>query len=189
MAKRKNLQELQARIASLLQQANSEGGVTASWLGVYLGGQRMLFSLQQSGEIYALGKVQPLPYVKPWFRGVTALRGQVYGVVDLSFFLSMYGGTGAGTPESAAERSKQRLVGINEALGVNAVFQVDALEGLRGCDDFVRSEFPPEDSPSYFGSVFYDSLQQTWQEIHLQFLVQDAEFLDIASEQSVLTLS
>ena len=41
-----------------------------------LGAQKVLLPLQQSGEIHAVGSTQALPYTKPWFLGVTALRGR-----------------------------------------------------------------------------------------------------------------
>lgn len=178
MANRKALHELQQRIAKLLQQASAEGGITASWLGVRLGRQKILLPLQQSGEIYPLSQTQPVAYAKPWFQGVAALRGQVYGVVDFVAFM----------PEvvsgNTTDKGRQRLVAMNEALGVNVVFRVDALEGLRGRDDFVRSESPPSGAPDYFGSVFHDKTGGQWQEINLQTLVQRPEFLDIALNTS-----
>ena len=177
MANRQALRELQQRIARLLQQASSEPGLMASWLGLRLGAHRLLLPLQQSGELYAMAAIQPLPYAKPWFLGVTALRGQVYGVVELAGFLPV-----VPAPQAPpAERTRQRLVAINEALGVNVVFRVDGLEGLRGRDAFVRSEAPPPDAPAHLGSVFFDGNNTAWQEVNLQALCQDPQFLEIAA--------
>ena len=177
MANRQALRELQQRIATLLQQASSRPGLTASWLGVRLGTHQLLLPLQQSGEIYAMTPIQPLPYAKPWFLGVTALRGQVYGVIELSAFLP----TAASPQVPPAERTRQRLLAINEALGMNVVFRIDGLEGLRGRDAFVRSESPPDNAPAHLGSVFIDENDNAWQEINLQILCQDPQFLNIAA--------
>lgn len=183
MANKQALRELQQRIASLMQQANSESGLTASWLGVRLGEHRLLLPLQQSGEIYAMAPIQPLPYTKPWFLGVAPLRGQVYGVVELRAFLPAAPeapATAATAPTHPAERAKPCLLGMNEALGMNVVFRVDGLEGLRSREAFVRSEAPAENAPAHLGSTFIDGNDTRWQEINLQALAQDPQFLDIA---------
>jgi twitching motility protein PilI len=179
MAKRQALRELQQRIAELLQQAENQQGPAASWLGVRLGEQRLLLPLQQSGEIHALGAIQPLPYAKPWFLGVTALRGNVYGVVDLSAFLPQ-----APAAASPAERSPQRLVAFNDALGLNVVLRVDGLEGLRGHDAFVRSEAAAPGALAHWGPVFFDNNGTAWREISLLALAQDPQFLDIAAQMA-----
>lgn len=184
MANKQALRELQKRIASLLQQANSELGLTASWLGVRLGEHRLLLPLQQSGEIYAMAPIQPMHYTKPWFLGVAPLRGKVYGVVELGAFLPAEPAaaqtTAATTTVHPAERAKPCLLGMNETLGMNVVFRVDGLEGLRSREAFVRSEAPAEDAPAHLGSTFIDANDIAWQEINLQALAQDPQFLDIA---------
>ena len=77
MARREALQELQNRIAGMLQKAGSDKGVTASWLGVRIGARRVLLPLQQSGEIQSASDIQSIAYAKPWFLGVVALRGNI----------------------------------------------------------------------------------------------------------------
>ena len=63
--------------------AASRPAAAAHWLGVMCGGHRFLVPLAQSGEIAAPSPVQALPHAKPWVRGVTTLRGELYTVVDL----------------------------------------------------------------------------------------------------------
>lgn len=179
MAKRQTLRKLQQRIADLLQQASNQPGLSASWLGVRLGQHRLLFPLQQSGEIYSVVGIEPLPYAKSWFLGVVALRGAIYGVVELSAFLK---GENEKILAPVAEKHlKPRLVAMNEAMGVNVVVKVDALEGLRGREDFVRSQPAAAGSPAHYGSVFFDRADESWQEINLQALVQLPEFLNISA--------
>lgn len=181
MANRQALHELQQRIASLLQQAHSETGLTAAWLGIRLGKHRLLLPLPQSGEIYAMTTIQPLPYTKPWFLGVAPLRGNIYGVVELSAFLPDAPPAGTQAAEQQApERNKQCLVALNEVLGTNVVFRVDALEGLRNREAFTRSEALP-DAPAHLGSLFFDQDGLAWQEINLQALAKNPQFLDIAA--------
>ena len=169
MARREALQELQNRIAGMLQKAGSDKGVTASWLGVRIGARRVLLPLQQSGEIQSASDIQSIAYAKPW----------VLGVVNVAPFLDA-------APVDPVLRAQpeqpqaRRLVVLNEALGLNVALRVEALEGLRGRDAFLRSGPPASSAPAYFGSVFTDPQGCIWHEINLQALAQTPEFLDIA---------
>ena len=177
MSKKKALRELQERIATQLQQASSDAGLAASWLGVRLGEQKLLLPLQQSGEIYAMTAVQPLAYTKPWFLGVAHLRGNIYGVIELGAFIPSTAQAAVAPP---IDRARSNLIGINDAFGLNVVFRVDGLEGLRNPDAFTRSE-TPSNAPAYLGATFFDDNNTAWQEVHLQALIQDPQFLDIAA--------
>lgn len=188
MAKRQALQDLQKRIAHLLQEARSQTTDAASWLGVRLGEHKMLLPLQQAGEIYPWSnQIHYVAYSKPWFLGVAALRGQIYGVVELTAFLTHVDQTEttASQQRRASTQKKQRLVALNEAFGVNAVLRVDALEGLHSQGSFTASEPAPPTAPAYYGSVFHGQDGTVWQEINLQALCQTAEFLDITASMQI----
>lgn len=176
MANREALRELQARLASKLQAARSEG-VTASWLAVRAGAANYLFPLAQSGEIFPLANVQIVPYARPWFMGVVNLRGGLYGVVDLASFMAD-GSTPARTEQSLAQAS---VITINAALELNCALMVDSLAGLRKPEAFSDAGAPPEGSPVYFGNRFTDLNGVRWQEINLQSLSQCVEFLSIGA--------
>ena len=176
MANRDPLRELQSRLAGRLQAARTEG-VSAAWLAVEAGGQNYLFPLSQSGEIFPWSALQPVPYTQRWFLGVANLRGGLYGVVDLA---SYAGGT---VPVARPDlvRTESRLVALNAALEVNCALLIDRLAGLRSTETFVASETAPVGSPAYFGHRFTDANQVHWQEINLQVLSQQPEFLSISA--------
>lgn len=176
MANREALRELQARLASRLQAARSEG-VSASWLAVRAGDENYLFPLAQSGEIFPLTSVQAVPYSRPWFMGVTNLRGGLYGVVDLAGFL------GNGAPRGRTEQSlaESSIITFNAALELNCALLVDGLAGLRKRESFSAAAAPPQGAPAYFGSRFTDRDGVPWQEINLQSLSQQSEFLRISA--------
>ena len=176
MANREALRELQSRLASRLQAARAEG-VQASWLAVETAGSRFLFPLAQSGEIFPFASAQPVPYTQAWFLGVANLRGGLYGVVDLASFV----GGRAPTLRSDATRAESRLVALNSLLEVNCALLIDRLAGLRKLDAFSSSSEPPEGSPGYFGSGYTDANGAYWQEINLQALSQQPQFLSIAA--------
>ena len=176
MANREALRELQSRLASRLQAARTEG-VQAGWLAVEAAGRKYLFPLSQSGEIFPYAATQAVPYTQSWFLGVANLRGGLYGVVDLASYVS-------GQPpaqRSDAGRAESRLVALNQLLEINCALLIDRLAGLRNTEAFVSSGGAPEGSPDYFGSGYTDASGAYWQEINLQALAQQQQFLSISA--------
>ena len=176
MANREALRELQSRLATRLQAARSEG-VKASWLAVEAAGGKYLLPLAQSGEIFPFTSAQAVPYTQDWFLGVANLRGGVYGVVDMASFV----GGQAPAPRSDASRAESRLVALNAALDVNCALLIDRLAGLRNPDAFTASSQPPEGAPGYFGVGYTDANGAYWQEINLQALSEQPQFLSISA--------
>lgn len=176
MANREALRELQARLATRLQAAQSEG-MSVAWLAVKAGGANYLLPLGQSGEIVPVVNLQPVPYSKAWFAGVLNIRGSLYGVVDLADFVAVSGGEQRRAP-AVADSS---VITLNPLLDVNCALQVDTLSGLRGSEAFAASTPAPPDAPAYFGNCFVDSAQVQWQEINLRALAQFPQFLSISA--------
>lgn len=176
MANREALRELQSRLASRLQAARTEG-VAASWLAVESAGNKYLFPLSQSGEIFPWSSAQPVPYTQPWFLGVANLRGGLFGVVDLASFVAGK----APSLRSDATRAESRLVALNALLEINCALLIDRLAGLRNMEAFASSAAPPEGSPDYFGNGYTDNNGAFWQEINLQALSLQPQFLSISA--------
>jgi len=176
MANREALRELQTRLASRLQAARTEG-VSVAWLAVSAAGVNYLLPLGQSGEIFPLSNLQPVPYSQSWFRGVLNIRGGLYGVVDIAAFMAAE--TGGSKPTSVAADTS--VVTLNAALEVNCALQVDALLGLRGAEAFTSSQAPGPDAPVFFGNSFIDTAGGHWQEINLRTLSQTPQFLSISA--------
>lgn len=179
MPKRQSLRELQERLAQRLTAAKTEA-LTATWLAIEAGGQRHLLPLVQSGEIFPWSAVQAVPYTKPWYAGVANLRGGLHGVIDLAGLLS--GNTGR-VAQRAVDRvtSESRLVSLHAALGLNAVLWIDRLLGLRNPGAFKTMAERPSDAPVYVTRLLIDESGQAWQELDLQLLVNEPEFLAIAA--------
>lgn len=176
MANREALRELQTRLASRLLAARS-GTVSPSWLAVKAGQANYLFPLEQAGEIFPLGNVQLVPYCRPWFMGVTNLRGGLFGVVELAAFVGDRS-VHARTEQALAQAS---VVTFNAALELNCALLVDTLAGLRKREAFSDAVALPEGSPVYFGNRFTDLDGVQWQEISLRSLSQFPEFLSISA--------
>lgn len=178
MANRDALREFQARLASRLQAARTS--VSASWLAVEAGESNYLFPLGHAGEIFPWVPPQPVPYTEPWFLGVANLRGGLYGVVQLSGLID---GAEAAPAAASGEagHTQARLVALNELLEVNCALLIDRLVGLRGVDAFVASEPAANDSPAWFGHSYIDAGGGRWQEVNLQALSQQPQFLSIGA--------
>jgi len=179
MAKRQSLKELQERLAQRLTAAKTEA-VTATWLAVEAGGSRYLLPLVQSGEIFPWSALQRVPYTKSWYAGVASLRGGLHGVIDLARLVET---TIHAHPLPVNDRvtSESRLVSLHTALGVNAVIWIDRLLGLRNPAMFSAIGANPQGAPSYFTRSLVDVQGQSWQELDLQALVTEPEFLAIAA--------
>jgi len=176
MAAREALREFQSRLASRLQAAQSTN--VAAWLAVEAGAGRYLFPLGQAGEIFPWATPEPVPYTRPWFLGVANLRGGLWGVVQLSSFVAEAAG---GDPGTDAPREQARLVAFNEALDVNCALVIDRLVGLRGMEAFTASRPPAADAPPWLGATYTTADGESWQELNLQVLAQQPEFLSIGA--------
>lgn len=175
MANREALRELQSRLASRLQAAKT-APASVSWLAVEAAGLKYLFPLGQSGEIFSWSTAMPVPYTQRWYLGVANLRGGLFGVVDLAGFVS-----GKATTRIDSVRSEARLVALNALLEVNCALLIDRLAGLRNVDAFVSSNEAPLGSPEYFGMGYTGAQGAFWQEINLQSLSQQPQFLSISA--------
>lgn len=176
MATKQALRDLQSRLADRLQTAQTQP-VSMAWLAVLVGEGHYLLPLAQSGEIFPLASVTPVPYTKPWFAGVVNLRGGLYGVVDLALFMK----TSSTKTRSEQTLARSRLITLGVDSGMNGAVIVDGLLGLRRQDAFQSLEPTPSGAPAFFGQCFMDAQGQLWQEIDLLSLSHSAAFLDIGS--------
>lgn len=180
MAKTDALLALQTRLAERLQQVRNEP-TRQSWLAVDVGGQGMLFPLQEAGEIFNASAMVPVPHTQPWFGGVVNLRGGVCTVVDLAAFLGLRERCPVPRPASSW------LVAFNTTLGVNGALLVDRLEGLRHATDMVADSTQDEDpaqaalarQTGFASGRWQDGQGRQWQEISLAGLARQAQFLAI----------
>ena len=176
MANRQAIRELQSRLADRLQIARTQG-VAPSWLAVEAAGQKYLFPMTQAGEIFPWVATQQVPYTQSWFLGVANLRGGLYGVVDLASYVSGQ----AALVKTEFARKDSRLIVLNSGLDVNSALLIDRLSGLRNQEAFGDFAEKAGDAPVFFGNRYIDLAGQTWQEINLQVLAQQAHFLTISA--------
>jgi twitching motility protein PilI len=176
MDKRQKLRDLQTRLAEKLQAVRS-GVVTSSaaWLAVDAGGNKYLFPLGQSGEIFAWTTIQKVAHTQDWYLGVANIRGSLFGVADFTGFVK----NTKSVVKHEFSRTESRFVTLNAGLEVNCALYVDRLEGLRSAESFSESHEPAAGSPEFFGHIYVDTNGLPWQEINLQVLSQQSSFLNI----------
>ena len=140
MSDKQALRDFQGRLAERLQAATQASGAEASWLAVEAGTARLLFPLDHAGQIFPWSAMQPVPYVRAWFMGVTNLRGNLCGVVDLAAFM----GTAPAKPRSEMALAQCWLVAFNPLLETNCALLADRLSGLRTMEMFTESAPAPD---------------------------------------------
>ncbi|WP_425261652.1 chemotaxis protein CheW [Rubrivivax sp. RP6-9] len=176
MANREALRELQSRLAQRLQAARTEARSVA-WLAVECAGQGLLVALPAAGEIFPLGTLLPVPHTQPWFAGVANLRGGLHGVVDLAGFLGMRPTLSA--PDAVREHAQ--LLALNANLGSHCALLIEKLAGLRSAEQMTAEPADGSLRPAFAGGRWRDAEGRVWQELDLQALAQDEQFLGIAA--------
>lgn len=179
MANKEALRELQQRLAERLQTVR-EQAPTRSWLAVEIAGHGFLLPLDQSGEIFPLAAIHPVPHSADWFLGVANLRGQLNGVVDLASFLGLSRRSPRPVAEGGAARDAGRLVAFNARLQVNVALLIDRLLGLRNASNLQAVAQPDNASrPHFIGQQMTDAQGRTWHELDLTALASDEAFARI----------
>jgi twitching motility protein PilI len=164
MSKRLNLREFQQNLISRLQTQDA-AVERVSTLGFQMAGHNWLLDMADIDEIMPLPKLVPVPFAKPWFRGVVNVRGNLYGVVDMV----AYGGQGA-----VSGRVENRVMLVAEHFQFNVGLLVDRVLGLRDARGWQQSEEG--------GQIeYHDEQGMLWRKLNVAGLLEQAEFLQIGS--------
>ena len=167
MAARISLRDYQRELAARLRQA--ESGATASKLGLQIGDESWLVELVDAGEVIPVPAITAVPLTRPWFRGVTNIRGNLYSVVDFPAFLG-------GAAVSVGEQSRLLLIG--EHFRTAAALLIDRSLGLRNP---AQLRLLREAGAPWTKTEYTDADGKTWKELNVPQLVQHPDFLDVAA--------
>lgn len=140
-------------------------------LGVRAGEKRLLVRLDDISEVLPVPEIHAVPLSKPWFLGMANVRGNLYGVSDLSQFA----GEAATTVGVAS-----RILLIHQKYKVHAGLLVSAIVGLRALDQMEERAEKAVPGEWLGGRVFHDAASETWQEIDIKALLALPEFMKIA---------
>jgi twitching motility protein PilI len=119
------LRDFSNQLAERLREAPNQRPEPAR-LAARLGDSSFLLDMSTAGEIVQVPEIAPVPWTKPWFRGLANVRGRLLGVVDLQ----QLSGRAPMTPEQSLQ-----LIVFGEVLKVNAALLVTRAFGLRNVKD------------------------------------------------------
>jgi len=160
-------QELASRLAT-----KTAAQVESSRLGLSCGGVQWLIRLADAGEVITVPQVASVPLTKPWFLGVSNIRGNLYSIIDFGGFLGR-------EASLAVPAGQARLVVFGPRTGeLKAGIVVGRVLGLRNLAELAPAS-PPTDAAEWYGQRWMDADGGAWQEIDLARLAQDAGFLQV----------
>ena len=123
MAKENQLRDYQKSILDRIEVIKNADTMTAAGhLGVVIGSKNVLVDLQEITETLPMVEIQPVPLVKPWFLGMSNVRGVLFAINDLAQLLEN---------KLTNKSSNTRLLLIGESVSSNVAFLADRLIGLR----------------------------------------------------------
>lgn len=168
MAKGSSLKDYQSGIIAKLEAAKTAGSeAMQSYLGVVVGDRHVLVSLRDVSETLPIVEIQPVPLVKPWFLGMSNVRGVLYAVNDLAKMQDNV---------SAVMSSSSRLLLMNEGVMSNVAFLVDRLVGLRRLDEMQATDAMVSDDFCFKPRAYEDADKRLWYVLDSDKLVRSKEF-------------
>ncbi|TXT26371.1 MAG: twitching motility protein PilI [Gallionellaceae bacterium] len=171
MSNRLNLREFQQGLIDRIRSPDT-AGARASTLGVQIAGQNFLVEMGDIAEVLPLPPLTIVPFVKPWFRGVANVRGNLYCVVDMA----AYSHGGATAPEGQAQApgdANNRVLLVAERHGINAALLVDCVLGLRDARTWLQSNGSDQQIE------YRDERGAIWRKLDVRGLVGQEGFLQI----------
>jgi twitching motility protein PilI len=169
MARKISLREFHESVVAKLQSLASSDTASPSRLGVQIGSQFWLVNLSDISEALPLPKLTPVPLAQPWFCGVANFRGNLYGIVDFSYFLG-------GAPTQFGVDC--RLLLVHQKFSVNCGIVISRMLGLRNPEKMQRVEIEGG-VPPWVAAEYHDETGRRWQELNMQVLTGHAQFLNV----------
>ena len=142
------------------------GAAPASLLAFLAGGRYWLVDLSEVHEVVSRAEITPVPWTKPWFVGLTSVRGTIYACTDLAVYLGLH---------EPSERGESRLLIAHPRFGINAALRVERALGLRNLEG-MRHLGSDADGAEEAGR-WEDANGRVWWGFSFGPLVADPEFL------------
>jgi twitching motility protein PilI len=169
------LRDMQARAQKNAAGLPSEEEALDTWTGVgfFVGQQELLAPLNDVVEILDPIECTKIPSVKPWFKGLANIRGNLMPVVDFHQFLH---------GESLPQTSSTRVVVFRDE-GVNAGIVVSNVVGMRHFQMDERSERSESLDAGLKDFVMhaFQRSGEVWDVFSFKDLAQSDQFVQIAS--------
>ena len=170
MARRTGLREFQLSVAERLRTAATRTALS-SRLGFQVGADNWFVALHQVSEVIPVPVLQPVPLTHSWFRGVSNVRGNLYGMVDFSAFQG-------GDPISPG--MERRVILVSDRLVGGSGLVVSRMLGLRNPEQFNAAP-KPANAPPWVAAAYSDAGGTRWLELDLPALVREQRFLEVGA--------
>jgi twitching motility protein PilI len=168
MAEKIQLKDYQKSILDKLESIKKDGALApVSYLGVSIGGRYVLVDLLEISETLVTVDIQPIPLVKPWFLGMSNIRGTLYAINDLVRLLD---------DKPTEISSNTRMLLINESIISNVGFVVDRLIGLRSIETLNALEASAEESLCFSSARYEDGEKKIWYVLDCKKIVSSRVF-------------
>jgi twitching motility protein PilI len=168
MAERTSLRDYQRELADRLRGA--EAGRGSAMLALQIGGEGWLVDLGEAGELIPVPPISALPLTRPWFKGVTNIRGRLFSVIDFPAFCG-------GKPIPLNDQSRLLLLG--EQFRTGAAVLVDRSLGLRNLTQL--TQIPHEGEAPWVRARYSEAGGKSWRALDVAQLVQHDNFLAVAA--------
>jgi twitching motility protein PilI len=161
MAARTSLRDYQRDLSERLQSA--KGAATASLLGVQVDDEAWLVDLREAGEVIPVPPITPLPLTRPWFKGLTNIRGNFPALLQKR-------------PVAAGDQARLLLLGDRFRLG--AALLIDRSLGLRNPAQLEQKQGK---LPQWVRAQYADAEGRVWKELDVVQLAQHPDFLGVGT--------
>lgn len=168
MVDKVKLRDYQQSILDRLEVVKTDQSMlTANYLGVEISGRNVLVNLLDISETLVLGDVTTVPLVKPWFLGMTNVRGVLYAINDLAQLLD---------DRYTQLTSNTRLLLISDSISSNVGLLVDRLIGLRSMENFEQKGKLEQGHICFSEDIYEDEHQTKWHVLDTVRLIESKEF-------------
>ena len=123
--------------------------------------------LREAGEVIPVPAITPVPLMRPWFRGLANIRGNLYSVVDFPAFLQR---------KPVPPGDQARLLLFSERFRLGAALLIDRSLGLRNPAALTRVA---GQASAWARAEYTDHEGRRWKELDLPQLAQHADFLAV----------
>jgi twitching motility protein PilI len=162
------LREFSTQLAQRLKEAEAPGLSTApTRLAVRVGNENFLVDMGVAGEIVPLPEIAPVPWTRPWYRGLANVRGRLIGVIDV---LQLTGRSAL--PQELA----QQVLVFGEGLSVNAGVLITRAFGIRSLKDLTALPPAGESAPAWEQVRYRDAEGMAFTELDLPELARSPAF-------------
>jgi twitching motility protein PilI len=161
------LRDFSAQLAQRL--AEPKDGGAPPRLGVRVGSRGYLVEMIHVGELVPNAAIAPVPWTRPWFRGLANVRGRLVNVYDLQ---RMNGG------EALRGEPPLQLLVLADALKANAALLITRAFGLRAAKDLQALPAQAAAAP-WEGASYRDADGTTLTELNVPRLLADERFTSI----------